>query len=100
MWNTDKKTKEDLDRIKQRLDSMERSFKEFQAKLLAPKPKQKFLTTDEAADYLEVSRNTLYRYMREGQVAYHHIGGKRKLALNDLEEFINRNHNGAMPSIL
>lgn len=100
MWNTEKKTKEDLELLKQRLDSMERNFKELQTKLLAPRPKQKFLTTDEAADYLEVSRNTLYRYMREGHVAFHMIGGKRKLALDDLDEFINRNHVGALPTIL
>lgn len=87
-------------RLEKRLEALESNFKELQQKLLAPKPKQRFLTIDEAAAYIEVSRNTIYRHMKAGLIAFHIIGTKRKVALSDLDEFLSRNHVGALPSIL
>lgn len=36
------------------------------------------LTVEEAAAYLEVHRATLYRWVKEGLVAYYTVGSRRK----------------------
>ena len=51
------------------------------------------MTTKEAAEKLQVSTTTLYKYIREGKLKAHKLGGnssKRRWRIyrSDLEEFI------------
>jgi excisionase family DNA binding protein len=44
------------------------------------------LTVDQAADYLGVSRPTIYRWMRKGLVTYYAVGSvRRRLRREDLD---------------
>jgi len=52
------------------------------------------LKVDEAADYLSVSRATLYRLMASGDLAFvqiHRGHGGRRLAVKALDEYLERN---------
>jgi len=46
------------------------------------------MTISEAIDFLKVSRTTLYRLMREGQIAYALIGTSRRLLRAAIVSFI------------
>ncbi|MDC1537964.1 helix-turn-helix domain-containing protein [Schleiferiaceae bacterium] len=68
--------------------------------LSVPRPKEKLLSTAEACLYLNVSRMSLYRYMDEGLLAYNMVGKQRRIALTELDRFMDRDRKDALPSIL
>ena len=43
---------------------------------------------------------SLYRYMDEGLLAYSMVGKQRRIALTELDRFMDRDRNDALPSIL
>jgi len=55
-------------------------------------PRQDWYTIDEAANYLRVSRRTVYQLLQEGQLAGYRVGkgGHRRLRLGDLNQVMKR----------
>ncbi len=52
---------------------------------------QEWFTPDEAAEYLRVSRPTVYRYMRDGVLAYYELPkGGRRLKRSDLDSLLQK----------
>jgi excisionase family DNA binding protein len=49
-----------------------------------------YLTPDEAADWLRVSRPTLYAYIKAGLIPSVKIGGSRRISVQALEEALSR----------
>ncbi len=49
---------------------------------------QRFLTVDEAAEILRISRQTLYRHLKNKDVRVTKIGGRTLIDRKDLEDFI------------
>jgi excisionase family DNA binding protein len=56
----------------------------------APPDDQQWFTPAEAAKYLRVSRQTIYRYMTDGLVPYYELksGGGRRLRRADLDSLL------------
>ncbi len=55
-----------------------------------PDNKQEWFTPAEAANYLRVSRQTIYNYMDDGSLPYYQLksGGGRRLRREDLEALL------------
>ncbi len=51
----------------------------------------KLLNTVEAAEYLRISRRTVYRLIDKGEIPYVLIGSQKMILLKDLEKYINKN---------
>ncbi len=49
---------------------------------------QKYLTTDEAAKYLKVSKSHIYRLVSDKIIAVHKVGKRNFFLLKDLEDYI------------
>ncbi|MGQ9734805.1 MAG: helix-turn-helix domain-containing protein [Candidatus Bipolaricaulia bacterium] len=49
---------------------------------------REWLTVAEAADYLRVSRDTVYRWAREGRITLYKLGGLTRLKHRELEALI------------
>lgn len=56
-------------------------------KQLTKKAKYDKMTIDEAADDLRVHRSTVSRLMREGELPYHNVRGRKLIKREDLEAF-------------
>lgn len=48
----------------------------------------RLLSPDEAAEFLGVSRATVYRLMKDRDIAYSQVCGRRRFRLRDLETFV------------
>lgn len=53
-------------------------------------PRHRMLTTQEAAEFLGISRPTLVRRLESGEIAFQRYGRHRKVRLQDLVEFQER----------
>jgi excisionase family DNA binding protein len=51
----------------------------------------KLLNTIEAAEYLRISRRTVYRLIDKGDIPYVLIGAQKMILVKDLEKYINKN---------
>ena len=49
------------------------------------------LTREEAADVLKVSRNTMFRLLREGQIRASKVGATWRVRKSDLDRYLARN---------
>lgn len=56
------------------------------------KGKEKFLTREEAAEYLNISVASIDRYRKVGTLKYHRIGGKVLLEKNELQNSLQAIH--------
>lgn len=50
-----------------------------------------YLTLLEAANYLRISRRTLYRWLREGKLECFRVGNTTRIPLTAIEAFASRN---------
>lgn len=48
----------------------------------------RLMTLDEVADQLSVSRSTVSRFIRSGELRSIQLGGNRRVAEDDLQEFL------------
>ena len=46
------------------------------------------MTLEEAVEYLKISRASVYSLMKNGELAYVQIGGRRRFRASDLTAFI------------
>jgi len=99
MWNKIKPNN-DLSKLESKVENLEKKLGDLELRLALPRPKERLLGTKEACLYLEVSRTSLYRYMDEGILAYNRVGKQRRIALSDLDKFIERIRKEASPTIL
>ncbi|MDL2356772.1 MAG: helix-turn-helix domain-containing protein [Pseudomonadota bacterium] len=58
-----------------------------QGKAVAIVPKERDVTTQEAAVFLNVSRPYLVRLLEEGKIAYHKVGTHRRLRFADVVQY-------------
>ena len=56
-----------------------------------PKPAKKLLTVAEAAEYLRISKRTLYMYVRKDKVPYRKPNGRVLFVPGDLDSFMELN---------
>lgn len=63
-----------------------------QGKTSAPDQAQEWFTPSEAARYLRVSRQTIYRYMEQGLLPFYELksGGGRRLRRRDLDALLEK----------
>ncbi len=52
-------------------------------------PVQRMLTKDDTATYLAVSKRTLDRLVKAGELPAYRIGGHRRFRIEDIDSFIN-----------
>ena len=90
---------EQLTKLLKKVEGLERKVRDLKPGSL-PRPKEKLLSTAEACMYLNVGRTSLYRYMNEGLLAYIMVGKQRRIALTELDRFMDRDRKDALPSIL
>lgn len=45
------------------------------------------MTTQEAADYLHISRPTLIKLLEDGIIPFHHAGNRRKVRFQDVQQY-------------
>lgn len=53
-------------------------------------PKQRWLSIKEACEYLDVSEQTIYRWMREGLLTFYKIGDGTKFLREDLDLIVQK----------
>ncbi|MBQ8968609.1 MAG: helix-turn-helix domain-containing protein [Bacteroidaceae bacterium] len=50
----------------------------------------KYLSSDEACDYMHVTPSTLWRMRQRGEIVVHKVGGRCLYSKNDLDTLINK----------
>jgi excisionase family DNA binding protein len=53
-------------------------------------PAKRWYTIKDAASYLAVSEQTIYRWMREGAISYHKIGDSTRFLQDDLDGVVDK----------
>ncbi len=48
-----------------------------------------FLTPDELADYLSISKTTVYRLVYKREIAFNKIGGSLRFRKDDIDKYLN-----------
>ncbi|MFO0901093.1 MAG: helix-turn-helix domain-containing protein [Pirellulales bacterium] len=61
----------------------------------APARRQSLATVVEAADFLNVSRATVYAEMERGNLAWIKVAGCRRIRWSDLDAYVAKNSHGA-----
>ena len=54
-------------------------------------PEKKWMTINEVAEYLEVSRNTVITIIKKGELKRTRVGAQYKITLADVEKYVKRN---------
>lgn len=54
--------------------------------------KDQYFSIDEAASYLDVSRSTMYRLLRDREITYINVGRHRRVLASDLEKYLKLQH--------
>ncbi len=54
-------------------------------------PNQEMMTVDEVAQYLRVSRSTVYRLLRDGEVPASKVGGYWRFRRHVIDRWLSRN---------
>jgi excisionase family DNA binding protein len=58
-------------------------------------PRDELLTVDETADWLNISKPTLWRMIRRGEIPFVKIGQRNvRIKVTDIENYINKNYQG------
>ena len=52
---------------------------------------RQFYRPDEVAEILVVSKRTMYRLMENGDMGFINVGGQRRIAADELDNYIKRN---------
>jgi len=66
---------------------------------MAIRPENGLLTVQDAADYLAVSKSTLYGWVWQRRIAFVKVGRALRFAMADLEKFIRANRTEARSSV-
>ena len=53
-------------------------------------PIEKFLTVEQVADILQLSRSKIYQFVENGTIVSHKIGGSVRIAESDLLDYLSR----------
>lgn len=61
-----------------------------EAEALSGPPSKRWYTIKDAASYLAVSEQTIYRWMREGAISYHKIGDSTRFLKEDLDGVVDK----------
>ena len=61
-----------------------------EAQELSGTPPKRWFTIRDAASYLAVSEQTIYRWMRDGSISYHKIGDSTRFLQEDLDGVVNK----------
>ena len=51
---------------------------------------ERFLTVDQVAERLQLSKMTIYRYLKAGKIAAYDLGKEYRIKQSDLEEFLEK----------
>jgi excisionase family DNA binding protein len=65
-----------------------------EGKIITLVPRTQRLTTQEAADFLGISRPTLVKLLEDGKIPYDQPGRHRRIGFTDLLAFAERRHEG------
>lgn len=65
-----------------------------EGKVITLVPRTQRLTTQEAADFLGISRPTLVKLLEDGKIPYEQPGRHRRIGFTDLLAFAERRHEG------
>jgi len=61
-----------------------------EAEQVSGAPAKRWYTIKDAATYLAVSEQTIYRWMREGSISYHKIGDSTRFLKEDLDGVVDK----------
>ena len=84
-------TKEQFEFLLQNIQSLEKSVDALVNQLKLNQPEKNYLGCKEACDLLGISKTTLYRLMKAGEITYTSVRGSRKFLRTDLIEYIENN---------
>ena len=84
-------SKEQFDFLLQNIRSLERTIEGLIEELKIKRPDKNYLNTKEACYLLGISKTTLYRLMKNGEICFTSVGGSRKFLRTELVEYVAKN---------
>ncbi|OIP00962.1 MAG: hypothetical protein AUJ98_06145 [Bacteroidetes bacterium CG2_30_33_31] len=90
----------DIEMILRKLDNLKTILENQVGKRRIDINKKTLLGTDQAANYLGISRTELYRLTGKGKISFTKIGGRRKYTLADLDKYLEGEYHPVKPSII